>query len=351
MDMTAAMLTELRTQAERVGMLHLGIVNLDHPGLALAGDALREHVAQGRHGEMTFMARTLEVRCDPRSMLDGAQSVLIGVAPYGGQASHVARYAQHADYHTVLHQRLDALATWAHSRFDGLRTRACVDSKPLLERACAALTGKGFIGKNGMFIVPGLGSFTVIGALLTNARWTGEAATWSRTPWDACGSCMRCIDACPTQAFDAPGNLDPRKCISYLTIEHRGEIADALADRMGPWVAGCDECQRVCPYNASEKAAQNIIAHAWLPPLPQMQEMTLAEMATLRSGRYKSWVRHGALRRIPRRTLKRNALIAMGNAVRAPTLEERSALEEARRDDDDLVRAAAQRVYKKRGQD
>ena len=249
--LTQAVLEELAVVAERVGLLRLAAVALDDPGFEPARAALGRHLDAGRHGEMGFMARTREVRARPEAMLAGARSALVVLVPYRGDDGPVARYARSADYHTVMHRRLDVVEQALRERLPGVETMVCVDTKPILERAAAVLAGLGFLGKNGCVIVPGLGSYVLLGEILTTAEWTGARVDANAVLWDACGSCRRCLDACPTDAFTAPGELDPRRCISYLTIEHRGPIDDALADRMGERVAGCDVCQEVCPYNAS----------------------------------------------------------------------------------------------------
>ncbi|MBC8068516.1 MAG: DUF1730 domain-containing protein, partial [Deltaproteobacteria bacterium] len=222
-------LVELAELASASGLVRLGIVRLDHPGFADARTSLARYVAQGRHGEMEFMARTAAIRADPTQMLAGARALVVGAVPYRGTSGSIARYARSADYHTVVHNRLEPVAAAIERLVPGSRSLICVDTKPVLERAAAALAGLGFIGKHGCVIVPGLGSWVLLGCVLTTASWRGPEVAAERARWDACGSCTRCLDACPTGAFVAPGELDPRRCISYLTIEHRGPIADELA--------------------------------------------------------------------------------------------------------------------------
>lgn len=159
-------LAELAELAATEGLLRLGAVRLDHPGFAPSHARLDEFVAQGQHGEMEFLARTKDVRKDPAQMLPGARTALVAAIPYRGTAGPIARYAQSADYHTVVHRRLDTLAEHVHRRLPGAQTLVCVDTKPLLERSAAALAGLGFIGKHGCVIVPGLGSYVLLGALL-----------------------------------------------------------------------------------------------------------------------------------------------------------------------------------------
>lgn len=349
--LTPRMLAELADVALAEGLVRLGVVRLDHPGFAESAAHLRRWLAEGRHGDMEFMARSAQVRQDPAAMLDDALTVLVAAAPYRGEASPIARYAQWADYHTVVHRRLDAVARALGERLPDVRTLICVDTKPLMERAAAALAGLGFLGKNGCLIVPGLGSYLLLGAILTTADWKGDQdLRLDKVRWDACGSCTRCLDACPTAAFDAPGTLDPRRCISYLTIEHRGEIEDALADRFGERIFGCDVCQEVCPYNASQARSDRIPPAAWIEPPPGgTRSVDLVALADLRSGRYRAFVRGTAIGRIPRRHLRRNALIALGNRPGPLDETERAAVDRALDDPEPLVRTAARRALRRRG--
>ncbi|MCA9654592.1 MAG: tRNA epoxyqueuosine(34) reductase QueG [Myxococcales bacterium] len=350
--LTPALLEELAGLAHDEGLLRLGAVRLDHPGFAPARARLDEHLDAGHHGEMEFMARTREVRKDPARMLEGARTVLVAAVPYRGEPGPVARYARSADYHTVIHRRLDRLAEHLHARLPKIRTLVCVDTKPLLERAAAALAGLGFLGKHGCLIVPGLGSTVLLGALLCTAELRGPDAVPdpATVGWDACGQCTRCLDACPTAAFVTPGQLDPRRCISYLTIEHRRAIEPALADAMGERIAGCDACQEVCPYNGGREREARVPAAAWIEPPPGRDRAPdLVELANVASARYRSFVKHTALRRIPRRSMRRNVLLALGNREGPATDAEREAARRAAEDEDPQVRAAARRLLDRRG--
>jgi epoxyqueuosine reductase len=159
----------------------------------------------------------------------------------------VAQYAWSSDYHDVLGQRLEQLAEAIRLLAPGSKTRCYVDAGPVPERELAQLAGLGWIGKNMMLINPDIGSFTFIGVVLTDAELEPDAPFEA----DRCGTCTRCLDACPTQAFVGPRDLDARACISYLTIEHRGEFTEAQRAQVDDWVFGCDVCQDVCPWNVS----------------------------------------------------------------------------------------------------
>lgn len=349
-----AELAELADHAEALGLLRLGAVRLDHPGLAPARAALADYLDRGLEGEMAFMTRTRELRGDPAPMLAGARSALVALVPYGGEAGPIARYAQWADYHTVLHQRLQGLVEELAARKPGIEGLICVDTKPVLERALAVLAGLGFLGKNGCLIAPGLGSYVLIGLVLCTAEWTGSDRAPKRLladakPWDACGSCRACLEGCPTAAFEAPGRLDPRRCIAYLTIEHRGPIPEPLADALGERVAGCDLCQEVCPYNAAADREERIPAAARLPPPPGRPRVAdLARLATIGNNQHRQFVKRTALNRIPRRALRRNAILALGNGEGALPAEARSALEQVAAGEDTELAELARRALERR---
>lgn len=342
---------KLQQAADAAGLVHLGVVRLNHPGFARPRQALARFLAEGKAGSMQFLLRNQELRSDPTNILPGAKSLLIAAVPYDGKPGPIARYAQSQDYHHVLHERLLKLAQAFQQALPDTQTSIFVDTKPILERSAAMLAGLGFIGKHGCLIVPGLGSYVLLGGLITTAAWRGEDAKVDidRSPWTACGTCTRCIDACPTQAFDAPGDLDARKCISYLTIEHRGTIPSSLAEHIGERVAGCDVCQEVCPYNAGLQRKQRAPENAWLASvLEHHQAPDLLQLVNLRSSAYRRFVKHSALKRIPRRELQRNALIALGNRQGPVCKEERKVLEQARQSDDPRLAQLADWAQKRR---
>ncbi len=358
--LTPALLAELAIHAESVGLLRLGAVDLHHPGFAPAHAALDRFLATGKAGEMDFLVRTGEVRKHPEQMLPGARTLLVAAVPYTGEPGPVARYARTRDYHTVIHQRLIALERQLHALLPGVATLICVDTKPVLERSAAALAGLGFLGKHGCLIVPGLGSYVLLGEILCTAEYQTTTTPGHRTaeyqattattpglPWDACGACTRCLDACPTAAFDGPGDLDPRRCISYLTIEHRGPVPDHLADRLGERVAGCDVCQEVCPYNASSTRDRRVPAIAWIDPAPRPLA-DVDELAAISPSQYRAQVRHLAVRRIPRKQIRRNALLALGNRSAELGPRELHAIALGLLDGEPQIAAAARRAGERR---
>ncbi len=350
----AAAIAELRRAAAELGLLRLGAVDLAHPGFAPAKASYDRFIDAGKAGSMGFLERNRQVAVDPARMLAGARTLLVACVPYDGEAGPVARYAQSLDYHTVLHGRLLALEERLDDLAPGASSLVCVDTKPLLERAAAALAGLGFLGKHGCLIVPGLGSYVLIGALMTTAALVdapGGVAPdrLEGALWDACGACRRCLDACPTDAFEAPGQLDPRRCIAYLTIEEREPIPEALAAKLGERIAGCDVCQEVCPYNAGDRHGRTPeVARIPAPP-GGPRTFDLVEIAEIRSSPQRALVRDTALRRIPRRHLRRNALLALGNRDGAATEEESAALRRSAEDSDPQVSAAARWAAARRG--
>jgi epoxyqueuosine reductase len=246
-SLAAATLTEsAKALALELGFDLVAIGPADPPE---HGAALRRWVEAGHAATMGYLKRRLEERLDPRRVLPGARSVLcVALNYYQGEPADaswrpVARYAWGRDYHDVIAPRLERLA--AHlAEAGGARSRGYVDTGPVLERDLAARAGLGWVGKNTMLLHPRLGSWFFLGVLLTTAELARDAPLADR-----CGSCRACLDACPTGAFVAPYVLDARRCISYLTIEHRGDIDPDLQPAMAGWQFGCDICQDVCPCN------------------------------------------------------------------------------------------------------
>ena len=233
---------------------HAAAIGFSVTGVApLAGNPhaaeLDRWLAAGHAGSMAYLQRQAAKRKDPRLIMPEARFAVVTLTNYfhGMSGTGVAQYAWSSDYHDVLGRRLETLAAAIREAAPGAMTRCYVDAGPVPERELAQLAGLGWIGKNMMLIHPEIGSFTFIGVVLTNADLVPDL------PFDAdrCGTCRRCLDACPTDAFVDAHNLDARACISYLTIEHRGDFSDEQAERVGDWMFGCDVCQDVCPWNIS----------------------------------------------------------------------------------------------------
>ena len=272
------------------------------------GDALREWIAAGHAASMGYMERRLAERLDPGRVLPGARSVVAVALNYhaGGEGADpswapVARYARGRDYHDVMAPRLAAIGAFL-SEAAGANSRAYVDTGPVLERDLASRAGLGWIGKNTMLLHPALGSWFFIGVVLT----TAELDAGEPLP-DRCGSCRACLDACPTEAFTAPYVLDSRRCISYLTIEHRGDIDPALQPLMGDWQFGCDRCQDVCPWN---RRAPVTAEPAFAPREPYPGAEAVAAM---NDDEFRHRFRGTALLRPRAAGMRRNAAIALAN--------------------------------------
>jgi epoxyqueuosine reductase len=242
----------LRERAGSLGFDRVGIASAAGP-LEPEFSRYEAFVDAEKHGKMAYLAESREARrrLDTDAILEGAKSVICVAERYAGGpqgsegvAPYIAKYARGSDYHNHLRRRLRKLAAFARTLARGARARPMSDDAPVLERAWAARAGLGFIGKNGLLIAPGLGSFVLLGEVVTTLPLTPDLPMTER-----CGSCSLCLDACPTGAFDAAFVLDPRRCISYLTIELRGPMPEELRSAVGEHLFGCDECQDVCPYN------------------------------------------------------------------------------------------------------
>jgi len=335
----AALAGELRSLGAALGFDAVGF------GPAAPGprDAfLREWLARGYAGEMGWIGRRVQERLDPRRVLPGAQSAIAVALSYapgpagaeaGGAAAEeeqgaapglrIARYAGGEDYHTVLGDRLRAYEAAIEALLapQPVRLRGYVDTGPLLERSLAAQAGLGWIGKNTCLLHRRLGSYVFLGVVLTDLALPHDAQET-----DHCGSCRACLDACPTDAFPAPYQLDASRCLAYTTIELRGPIPEPLRAPQGDWLFGCDICQEVCPWNRPTRLPALADAHglrARLAPRAPWRSASLAWLLSLDEDAWRSATRKSALRRAKFRGLMRNALIAAGNSrdpAHAPAL-------------------------------
>lgn len=300
-------------------------------GIAPAGPTNRaayfaQWIEAGHHGEMEYLRRTRGIRIDTTKLLEGARTVIVVADSYRqaetipslpsdsiGPRGRIARYAWGGDYHKVVRKKLHRLADTMRSMIsEPFEVRCCVDTAPIIEREAAAAAGLGWIGKNTMVIHPRLGSFFFLGAMVTTLDLEpGPPAT------DHCGTCRRCLDACPTGALTAPYQMDARRCISYLTIEHRGSIPDELASLMGDWVYGCDVCQNVCPHNRkappARERAYEVRDTTGLAPRP-----LLAELAGWTESQRQDRLRGSAMKRANLAMWRRNAAMAQRNAAPVP---------------------------------
>jgi epoxyqueuosine reductase len=237
----------------------------------------------------------------------------------------IASYARGADYHRVLGERLERLAALCERELPGTRTRRFVDTAPLLERAFAHQAGLGFFGKNTCLIHPRLGSYFFLGGLALDRELPPDGPL---DPIPSCGTCTRCLEACPTDAIPEPHRVDSRRCISYLTIEHRGPFAESLRPLVGTRVFGCDVCQAVCPWNGK-------FAPPGDPAFAPRSELVgpLAVLARAASASFKGTTRDTALPRALKRGFQRNLATAMGNGSRPEELDELRALAASEHDE------------------
>lgn len=359
--------TELKAEARRLGFCLVGIAP------AVEADGFKRYLRwldAGQHGQMGYLTKNPATRRHPNSLLAQVKSVvMVGMEdknpsptpPFEGGESNeipqetqsyapcysssyasshfsssssqnlvanivignrgkIARYAVGPDYHETIWRKLDSIQTWLKERVPGCRTRGVCDTAPLLERDFARRAGLGWIGKNTMLINKHRGSYIMLGALLTDVELPPDQPHESQH----CGTCTRCLDACPTDAFPQPGVLDARKCISYLTIETKGALTELQSAMVGDWLFGCDICQDVCPWNRKS--------------VTDSATVDAREILALDDQDFQKRFAGTTMHRSKRRGLARNAAIVLG------TTGDRSALgvlQRALTDDDNGVRQAA----------
>jgi epoxyqueuosine reductase len=301
--------SRLKAQALGLGFDLAGITTL---GPAETAPAFERWLAAGYQGEMDYLRRGAELRGDTTRPEPGMVSALVVTLDYGGRSPSgpVARYARGDDYHRVMWDKLDALLAWVRAeRGAATRGRAYVDTGPILERDLARRAGLGWMGKNTMLINPEKGSFFFIGALFLDLALEADAPFAE----EHCGSCTRCLDACPTRAFVAPGMMDARRCISYLTIEHRSEIPGEFTSAIGEHLYGCDVCQDVCPWNV--KFAEAPPSTGALAPrewLAGTDAVALARtILAMDEAEYRERFRDSAMKRAKLAGLRRNAEVVL----------------------------------------
>jgi epoxyqueuosine reductase len=302
----------IKQRAAELGFDPVGITAL---GPVSSFDSFERWLERGFAGEMTYLSRGAEKRRDTRLPFPGVKSAVVVALDYGGKqsAGPIARYARGDDYHDVMLDRLGELHRWIELDLGRtVRGKAYVDTGPILERDLARRAGLGWIGKNTMLINPRRGSFFFLGALLIDLDLDSDPPFES----DRCGTCTRCLDACPTQAFVAPRLMDATRCISYLTIEHRSDIAAELQPLIGELLYGCDICQDVCPWNHKFATERGDPAFA---PRPENVAPDVAELVTLSDSEFAVRFKGSPIKRTKRAGLARNAAIVMKNRSSATT--------------------------------
>lgn len=314
--------TELKRRALALGFDAVGIAPLEANPHAAALDRWLE---AGYAGTMTYLHRQAAKRKDPRTIMPEARVAVVTLTNYfhgagdavspghaprvglpGSSVARVAQYAWSTDYHRIIAPRLDQLAAAIAELIPGSQSRTFVDAGPVPERDLAQRAGLGWIGKNTMLIDPAIGSFTFIGTVLTDAALEPDAPFEA----DRCGTCRACLDACPTAAFPEAHVLDARRCISYLTIERRGDFSGVQREQVGEWLFGCDICQDVCPWNVRFARAT---PDAALTPRPETAHPDLAQLLRIESTTFASRYGETAFERPGVEGMRRNARAVLDN--------------------------------------
>jgi len=303
--------SEIKLKARALGFDACGIAAAaDYPELRF----LREWLDRGYAGEMAYMARSADRRADVRQVVPGARSVIVTATVYNTDRSYstecadparaqIARYAWGDDYHDVVGARLEALLAWMRDASPApFEARAYVDTGPVQERVYAQYAGLGWIGKNTCVISPTLGSWIFLAEIVCSVPLEVDVPAF-----DQCGDCSLCLEACPTQALVAPGVLDSTKCVSYLTIELRGDMPAAQREAVGSHIYGCDVCQEVCPWNA---VAPRSADAAW-QPRPAWDRVDVASLAQRTDAELADAMRGSAMRRTKVQGLRRNIAVAL----------------------------------------
>lgn len=304
----------LRSWAVEAGFDRAGIASLEPGSGSVGGEAFLRWLARGDQAGMQYLERRVEARLDPATLLPGAKSAICVALQYwplagepepeGDLWPRVARYARGRDYHDLMLERLQSLAERVRDAFPSCATRPYVDTGPILERDLAARAGLGVIGKNTMLLHPEAGSWFLLGELLLSLDLAPDVPIA-----DLCGSCTRCLEACPTGALREPYRLDSNLCISYWTIEHRGDFPPGAGELLGDWVFGCDICQEVCPWNADPVGGD----HPELGVPPQRRALSLIDLAGLDRERYTELLRDSPMKRPKLEGLHRNAEAVLHN--------------------------------------
>ncbi|MEO0816846.1 MAG: tRNA epoxyqueuosine(34) reductase QueG [Pseudomonadota bacterium] len=327
----------LKSHAGELGFDDCRIARADVPWEA--GSRLAAFVEAGRHGDMVWFEDTLERRRAPTAMWPEAKSAVMVAMTYGPDhdpmdnlvardRGNVSVYARGVDYHDLLKKRLKQLARGFAER-TGEGVKVFVDTAPLMEKPLAARAGLGWQGKHTNLVSRSLGNWTFLGAMLTTAELTPDAAEI-----DHCGSCRACLDACPTDAFPAPYQLDARRCISYLTIEHKGQVPREFRTAMGNRIYGCDDCLAVCPWNKfAQQAREAKLKARSATTLPE-----LASLSALDDEAFRAYFSGSPIKRTGRDRFVRNVVIAIGNSGSATLVR---ALLPRLSDQSSLVRGAA----------
>ena len=303
---------ELKAEARRLGFAACGVAEATR--LDDEARRLEEWLTNGHHASMGWMANHFEKRVDPRHLVDGARSVVSILENYyypsdeQPEAGKISRYARGDDYHIVMKEKLYALYNWLDERVGGISGRAFVDSAPVLDKAWAQRSGLGWIGKHSNLLNRSMGSFFFIGEIIVDVPLSYDSPVG-----DYCGTCTRCIDACPTDAIYRPYAVDANRCISYWTIEHRGDdIPESLGREFGSWIFGCDICQEVCPWNKFKQPS----TEARYRPRQGSTETSLEEWQEIDLDEFRRRFAKSPVKRAKYEGFMRNVRVALQNTER-----------------------------------
>ncbi|WP_430966183.1 tRNA epoxyqueuosine(34) reductase QueG [Spongiimicrobium sp. 2-473A-2-J] len=291
----------IKTEAKRLGFLSCGVSEANF--LEEEAPRLEQWLQQGMHGEMGYMENHFDKRLDPRLLVDGAKSVVsLLLNYYPGQAQtedayKISKYAYGQDYHHVIKSKLQALQEFISEEIGEVQGRAFVDSAPVLDKAWAAKSGLGWMGKHSNLLTQQVGSFYFIAELIIDLELEYDTPVT-----DHCGTCTACLDACPTQAIVEPYVVDGSKCISYFTIELKDEIPNTMKGSFDDWMFGCDVCQDVCPWNRFSKPHNEPLFN----PQPELLSMTKADWEEITEEVFKKVFQKSAVKRTKYQGLKRN---------------------------------------------
>ncbi|WP_066799024.1 tRNA epoxyqueuosine(34) reductase QueG [Sphingomonas soli] len=335
-----SLVTQIKVKAAEIGFAACGIARAD--AAPAAGERLRQWLSEGRHGSMIWMEERAHHRESPAGLWPEVRSVIslgMSYAPATdplalageGEAGRISVYAQGQDYHDVVKRRLKELARWIVGQASDADLKVFVDTAPVMEKPLAEAAGLGWQGKHTNLVSREHGSWLFLGAIYTTLELESDAPQHS-----TCGSCDACQTACPTDAFPAPYRLDARRCISYLTIEHKGPIPHEFRAAMGNRIYGCDDCLAVCPWNKFAEAARANLA---FQPRAELTAPALADLLALDDAGFREVFSGSPIKRIGRDRMMRNCLIAAGNSGSTALIEPVRALLD---DPDETVREAAE---------
>jgi epoxyqueuosine reductase len=291
----------IKTEAKRLGFLSCGFSKAEF--LEEEAPRLEQWLNKNMHGEMQYMENHFDKRLDPRLLVDGAKSVislLLNYYPHETQSENsykVSKYAYGQDYHHVIKSKLRQLQEFISEEIGEVNGRAFVDSAPVLDKAWAAKSGLGWMGKHSNLLTQQIGSFYFIAELIVDLELEYDSPVT-----DHCGSCTACIDACPTEAIVEPYVVDGSKCISYFTIELKNEIPTSVKDKFDDWIFGCDVCQDVCPWNRFSKAHREPLFN----PHPELLAMTKKDWEEITEDVFKKIFKKSAVKRTKYSGLERN---------------------------------------------